>query len=275
MGYSLEPHFAVLYGYRNNSGWSMQSKHLQAASRKEPWSFFRLFNLIPLALLIVVVGVVGWLWQRMQDPRNYPIEHVKLVTQGQYIPQIDIRKAIRAHTHGGFFSLDIKGLKQGLLYDPWVKNVSIRRVWPNSLVVDIQEQQPLARWGMSGVLSTQGDVFYPASSTIPQSLPEIDGPMSAKGDILSNLILFSSELASLNLSVTKLVVSPRLSWMVWLNNGIRVNLCRSDVQNRFDEFVKLYPRVIGNRAQDVVSVNLCYPNGLAVRWKNGKAPQST
>ncbi len=250
----------------------MQSKHLQASVRKEPWSIFRAINALPILLLALVIAVVCWLWGRMQNPNEYPIEHVKISTSGQYIPVSDIKNTIAHNIQGGFFSLNIKQLKNSLLNNPWVADVSIRRIWPDSLSVTIHEQQPLARWGITGVLSIQGAVFYPDLRTIPQQLPEIDAPLSVKANAMSYYAQFNQLLNPLGLQVARLAVTKRLAWSVVLSNGVSLALCRDNILDRFTSFTKLYPKLIGTRAQDVVSVNLCYPNALAVRWRGGQAP---
>lgn len=249
----------------------MQSKHLQATARKEPWRILNIVNVLPLILLMLVVAVVVWLWGKMQDPNAYPIEHVKISTSGQYIDNAIIKNTIVNNVHGGFFSLDIKQLKNSLLDNPWVQDVSIRRVWPSSLYVQIDEQQPIARWGSNGVLATNGNVFYPSVQTIPQQLPEIDAPMPVKDNAMSSYAKFSQLLKPLNISIKKLSITKRLAWTVQLSNGIILNLCRDQVADRFASFVGLYPKLISGKEQNVISVNMCYPDGMAIRWKNGIA----
>lgn len=249
----------------------MLAKHLQATTHREPWSVFKFINLVPIVLLAVVLSVVVWLWHRMQDPYTYPVRHVKIEAVGNYIPESMIKDSILANTHGGFFSLDTETLKQGLLSNPWIRSVSIRRIWPNTLSVELTEQQPFAQWGDQGVLTASGDIFYPNAASIPQKLLKIDAPLAKKDDILSFVEVFSQKLKSLNLNISRLDVSKRLAWTVWLNNGIEVSLCRNQVQQRFDTFLDLYPSAIGGRAQNVVSANLCYPNGLSIQWRDGKS----
>jgi cell division protein FtsQ len=252
---------------------AMQTKHLQATTRREPWRIMRLANVLPLVLLTLVIAVVMWLWGRMQNPNAYPLQHVKISTNGQYIQKSVIKNTILNNVHGGFFSLDVKQLKNSLLDNPWIQDVSIRRVWPSSLYVKIDERQPLARWGANGVLAVDGDVFYPNVKTIPLQLPEIDAPMPAKDSVMSLYAEFNQFLKPLDLSIAKLVITQRLAWTVLLSNGVYLNLCRDNVADRFASFVALYPKLIAGKAQDVVSVNLCYPQGLAIRWKGGMAPK--
>jgi len=251
----------------------MQSKHLQATAQREPWHILRLANILPLVLLALVIAVVMWLWGRMQNPNAYPLQHVKISTNGQYITKHSIKKTILNNVHGGFFSLNVKQLKNSLLDNPWIQGVSMRRIWPNSLYVKINERQPLARWGLAGVLAVSGDVFYPNVKTIPLQLSEIDAPMPVKDSAMSLYANFNQLLKPLNLSIAKLVVTQRLAWTVLLSNGISLSLCRNNIAERFVSFVALYPKLIAGRAQDVVSVNLCYPQGVAIRWKGGVAPR--
>lgn len=250
----------------------MHSKHLQATVRKQSWRGFNLIHLLPVVLLAFAAMVMVWLWQRMQNPQEYPIHQVKITTLGSYVDVDEIKKTIRSSISGSFFSLNTKQIKNNLLYDPWIKSVSIRRVWPDKLDVSITEQQPLARWGQDGVVSVEGDIFYPAEKSIPQQLPLITAPLSAKDNVLPLYQQFNQLLTPLKLNIIQLTVTQRLAWTMMLSNGIAVNLCRNNTADRFTDFVKLYPQLIGNKAQNVVSINLCYPNGLAIQWKDGKAP---
>ncbi len=251
----------------------MQPKHLQATARKGSFGMFRAMNLIPIFLLTLVIAIMIWLWGRIDDPAAYPIEHVKILTSGQYVPEAEIKNTIIHNVHGGFFSLNVRDLKGSLLENPWIQNVSIRRVWPDSLSVQIIEQQPVARFGAAGVLSSQGDVFYPKADTIPGQLPEMDAPLSVKDSVISFYAQMNQLLQPLNVHISKLVVTNRLAWTVLLSNGIEVNLCHDALLERFNSFIRLYPKLIAGSAQNVVSVNLCYPNGLAIQWKDGAAPR--
>jgi cell division protein FtsQ len=62
-------------------------------------------------------------------------------------------------------------------------------------------------------------------------------------------------------------MSPYLSWDIELTNGMKMRLGYKDVLTRVSHFVKVYPKIVGERVSDVDYVDLRYPNGLAVRWK--------
>ncbi len=228
---------------------------------------FKLVNLIPVTLLFTAIVVAIWLWRSIQNPSQYPIQHVKITENGHYVPDSVLRHSIITHLHGGFFSLNVAELREGLLENPWIENVSIRRVGPDSLLVEISEAQPLARWNQESVLSLNGNIIHPSQNSIPVGLPEIQAPDEIKDTILPIFTEFNEELSRVNLRLSKLQVTKREAWTAWLSSGLQVSMCRENVEKQFANFVTLYPKLINDHAADVISVNLCYPNGLALSWK--------
>lgn len=62
-------------------------------------------------------------------------------------------------------------------------------------------------------------------------------------------------------------MTPYLSWRVRLENGIAIELGNADILMRLSDFVSIYPKIIGDNAKDVDSIDLRYSNGVAVKWK--------
>lgn len=234
-----------------------------------PWIVIRQApQWIPMLLLVFVVGIAVTMWHRLTAPGALPLTHVSIKADANYIPRDTLTTLVKDNLHGGFFSLDIAGLREGLSTNPWVQSVGIRRVWPNTVTISIKEYKPVAQWGRDGVLATTGDILYPSSFSLQKDIPTIDAPLEVKDTILPIFSSLQKMLTPLSLNISKLDVSPRLAWTVTLSNGIVLSLCRGDIKSRFNEFVHLYPRLIGNNSQNVISASLCYPNGLAIRWKN-------
>lgn len=251
----------------------MQSKHLQATVRQKRASIISIAQLLPFTLLIAIVAIVAWLWHRLQDPNAYPIERIKIVASAHYVPVTALQHLVQGHLEGGFFSLNSAALKSGLMENAWVKSVALRRVWPGTLLVSITEHAPRARWGRKALLAKDGTIFNVKHKQVFKGLPVIEGPRQAKDDIMNNLQAFEQGLQAVHQTVKDIFVSKRLAWQLTLGNGVVVNLCRNQVVHHFRDFVKVYPHLLAPHIQDVVSVNLCYPNGLAVHWRGGVAPK--
>ncbi len=62
---------------------------------------------------------------------------------------------------GGFFNLDVDAVRLALLGEPWVSEVTVKRIWPDALRVIVIEQIPVVRWGDSGLLNPAGEYFAP------------------------------------------------------------------------------------------------------------------
>ena len=74
-------------------------------------------------------------------------------------------------------------------------------------------------------------------------------------------------LAPMHAKISYLEMTPYLSWKLTLNNGITLRIGHKDILTRLIHFVKVYPKIVGDKSADVDYVDLRYPNGVAVRWK--------
>ena len=79
----------------------------------------------------------------------------------------------------GFFNLDVDAVRIALLAEPWVNDVTVKRIWPDSIHVTVIEQLPAARWKEKGLLNTAGQYFEPDAASIPSNLPLLSGPAKA------------------------------------------------------------------------------------------------
>ncbi|MFA5598117.1 MAG: FtsQ-type POTRA domain-containing protein, partial [Pusillimonas sp.] len=99
-----------------------------------------------LAVLAMVAGVVVWVAQRPY----FAISRVQIKPMGEetlsYVSAATVQATIAGRLAGNFFSINLNDARRVLESVPWVRNVSVRRVWPNTLLVAFEEQQPLALW---------------------------------------------------------------------------------------------------------------------------------
>ena len=115
-------------------------------------------GIVILGALLATGGFFGWRW--MQKPTTFPITHVVVEGEFNHVPQAALEAAIHSKLSGGFFSINLGDIRHAVLLQPWIAEVSFRRVWPNTLMVQLSEQKPLARFGTDGVLTSEGKLFY-------------------------------------------------------------------------------------------------------------------
>ncbi|HSW71307.1 MAG TPA: cell division protein FtsQ/DivIB, partial [Gammaproteobacteria bacterium] len=112
--------------------------------------------------------------------------------------------------------------------------------------------------------------FSPGSYPWPGTLPYFIGPDGTQGTMLQFFNDFNRELLPLHAKITSLELTPYQLWHLTLDNGIRLHLGHKNILTHLSQFVKVYPKIIGNKVKDVEYVDLRYPNGMAVKWKESK-----
>lgn len=227
---------------------------------------FSLKTLASFTLFLIIILLSFYHLNSMDKANRFPIHSVK-VYGIQNVDRQEIEKLIKPLVQHGFFSLDVEGVKDRLLQLPWVSKTVVRRVWPNQLVIAIAEKKPLATWNDTSLLSLSGELFQPAPETIPTGLPRLKGPDGEQIQLMQYYAHVNQILQPLHAKIASLELTPDMVWMLTLNNGIKMTIGYKEILTRLQHFVKVYPKIIGDRIQQVEYVDLRYSNGLAVRWK--------
>jgi cell division protein FtsQ len=144
---------------------------------------------------------------------------------------------------------------------PWVRKVGIRREFPGTLVVALEEHQALAHWNGSLLVNTFGEVF---AAETKQVLPEFVGPEGTSLEVTAHYEQFTGQLAGLGLEIRKIDLSERHAWQLSLSNSVVLELGREDMQNRLARFTEVYPYSMAAQADKLKYVDLRYRNGFAV-----------
>jgi len=228
---------------------------------------------------VMVVGVLGGLlgftvWQLAQ-PDTLPIQQVQVKGEFRYLDKQHLYKKIAGLASAGFFNVDVRAVKQAAEEMPWVDTASVRRIWPDTLRIDIREQIPLARWQSSGMVNRHGDVVLLANADELQKLPVFNGPKGTAKILAQRYQHLSAPLADVELAVVALTLSERRAWQVLLNNGMELLLGRAMQDVQLARFTRAYRSVLAKKRESIQSVDLRYTNGFAVRWKTEASNKQT
>lgn len=200
------------------------------------------------------------------DPAHFPISSIRFIGERKYLSQHELQNVIFAEVKTGFFGLKVSSLQQHLLSLPWIKQVDVRKVWPNQLVIHFEEHEPAARWGDKGVISDMGALFYPELSKVDVELPKLQGPEGRAPLVWQQFLVMEETLAPLNLTITHLTLAPRGAWHLQLSNGITVILGTNDILMRLQRFVHAYEKQLHMRHTEMAYVDLRYTSGMAIGW---------
>lgn len=218
-----------------------------------------------IANLLFALSVVAMLYAALFAVVHlpiFPLREVKIDGELSHVNREQVKLIVAKHLKGNFFTLDLVKARNAFEKLPWARNVSLRRRWPDTLEVVIEEHQALARWGTIALVNTHGELFHAASGS---ELPMFYGPGDGVVEVASQFGEFSKVMKKANLEIANLALTPRRAWQITTTNGMVVELGRVEMQPRLEKFVSVYSSTIAGLNMKVTYADLRYPNGFAVR----------
>lgn len=215
-------------------------------------------------LLAAAAAGALWLVQQLADPAALPIRRVQIEGEFLHLEPAHLQDIVERSVDAGFFGVDVARVRARLLDEPWIREATIRRVWPDTLRVSVIEQVPVARWGAEMLLNESGDIFAPAPESIPQGFVQFDGPLGLELEMLNRYRAMRPRFVELGLAVARLRLSARHAWTIYLDGGQEIELGRRDVERRLDRFLLAYRTGLMDIWAGIGRIDLRYPNGFAV-----------
>lgn len=244
------------------------------------WQDVKLLNntanaLFGVVLLVLLVSGVWWVIQRpMFTLKQIRVEAVGAV-QLRHVNTLTIRDAALPKIRGNFFTTNLDAVRMAFEAVPWVRKASVQREWPDQLIVTLEEHMPLGTWGEDGrLVSVQGDVFTAnlAEAEEDAELIALSGPDGSEKEVLARYQDFKTWFAAISLAPETVQYSSRYAWSLKLNNGMRVELGRvlddTTLKWRVDKLLTVYPQLVASLQDSIESVDMRYPNGLALKSSN-------
>ena len=234
-----------------------------------PVSLAGIFRALKLLALVVVVVATAWGGHFLYIKYDVPIAVIGVDGELNQVNTADVEQTVAANLGGGFLSLDLAGICRALEQHPWIASASARRKWPNEVVIAVEEETAIARWGNDSFLSNRGEVLQVADVQLSESLPLLKGPDGMERRVMQQYRNFSQILRPLDFRVDVFELAPRGNWILTLDNGMRLTVGKEPVADKFNRFLRVWDEQLRQRAEEVASVDIRYANGIAVRWKEG------
>ncbi len=192
----------------------------------------------------------------------FALRTVQVQGELHHVTREQVALIVRHHLQGNFFTLDLEAARDAFRKLPWVRNVNVRRRWPDRLEVVVEEHRALARWGDIALVNTHGELFQAASD---DDLPVFYGPGEAVREVAGQYARFGALLAPTGMRIVQLALSPRRAWQIGTDSGMVIELGREDTEQRLERFSTVYARTLARLGVQVAYADLRYPNGFAVR----------
>jgi cell division protein FtsQ len=224
-----------------------------------------------LALVALLAAGLAWAARRPQ----FQFGDVRLEGDLQRNSVTTVRANAMPHIAGNFFTMDLARTRAAFEQVPWVRHAVVRRVWPNRLVVSLEEHQPVALWegdeNSDKMVNSHGEVFEANVGDVEDdSLPQFAGPDGTSSQVLDMYRRLQPMFTGLETEVTALRLSGRGSWKIDLDDGATVELGRGtqdEVVERTTRFVRTLPQVLHKFHAPLESADLRHAEGYAVKLK--------
>ena len=220
-----------------------------------------------LGVLLVVVPLASFGLDYLRDPRHLPLRAIRVTGDLRHLDRGELEAVVAGAIDGNFFTVDMAAIRTRVRQLPWVDQVSIRRAWPETLIMQVTEQVPLARWGKSALVNARGEVFAPESSSRVKGLAQLYGPPGSAPRVVEFYGLARARLQAAGLQVGRLGLDGRRDWVLELRGGIRLALGQDGEVERLDRFLGAYPQLVKDAEREPAQVDLRYAQGFAVSWR--------
>ena len=220
-------------------------------------------------VLLAAVGEMGF--TAFREVANVPIRHVSVNGDFRFIDRARIEESMLPHLGTGYFMVDLAQIRNELQRLPLVHEVTVRRAWPDRLLVYINEQVPVLRFGEDGYLNPYAQVFRPDAPLPGLELPLVYGPPGSEKKLLSDFDHFTEILEPTGLRISSLVLDGKHACRITLSNGLEVLFGRRDVERKLRLLSRLLQTQWAVQRESLARIDMRYSNGVAVALR-GASP---
>lgn len=144
------------------------------------------------------------------------------------------------------YDFSLKEIKQKIQQIPWVKSVSLKRILPNTLIIEIEEKSAFALWMIDNekfLIDETGTILSKVeeiSLNTMKNLPFVFG--KGANESLNNLVKELKDQPELFSQITAFEFVSGRRWNVYLKNKIQVKLPQQNVSDAWKRLEKIQKR---------------------------------
>lgn len=215
----------------------------------------------PLSVAITAVSMMFALVLLVLQVANKEINKLEIVAPYEYVTESEIKQQIKGLFPNGYISLDVQKVHDHLLGMPMVAGVKVEKLWPDSLKINIIEEQPVAIWNETGLLSQAGDILPVSFKQL--TLPRLTGSEVSSRLVMQHYLLFNRWCKRHNLTLIGLSNSAS-GWLIEEQNGLKIWLDGADAMSGLKQLESVIDRF---QLANIQSIDMRYEQGFAVAWK--------
>lgn len=220
--------------------------------------------------LLLLTAIISWLSRQPLFKISAIAVHGDVTRNNA----VTLRANVTPRLTGNFFTVNLAHTRAVFESVPWVRRASVQRQFPDRLRVVLQEHQAVAFWGPEGdtrLVNSFGEVFEANQAEVETAnLPQLNGPSGQTPLVLDAYRLISEQFDKLDMRIELLELTSQGSWRASFENGAAVEMGHGslhEIESRTQRFVATLTQVSSRFGRDLVSADLRYSNGYALKLR--------
>lgn len=222
-----------------------------------------------MVFALVLLLLVGILVVRvmLNNPENLSISRIDLQGERKFIKDVDLQAVIEKYQQTNLYLLNADALEADLETLPWVRAITLRKAWPTQLIIEVEEQRPVAFWGRERLMNQYGELFAAELPSMRGVFPTLYSPEDKGREMGERYLKVKEWLKGLPLEISELTEDESGSWRLKIKEGPEVLIGSEDQERRIQRFRVGFQQELASKLGNVRRVDLRYTNGFAVEWK--------
>lgn len=192
------------------------------------------------------------------------IDQVEIKGQSE-TSEVDVLEKLALGDFPSIVTLDVTGARERIESLPWVKEATLRKVYPDTLQIELKEREPFAVWQRASgfaLIEKGGRVISNQVGARYASLPMVVGEGA---DLRAEeFVALMEEFPSLKPEVKAGVLVSNRRWNVVLTNGVEIMLPEEDPAAALIQAVALDDGH-GVFSREIAAIDMRLPNRLVFR----------
>ena len=239
----------------------VQAKRLSRFGRACVVGLATILSFSAIALLAV---------DKLYRPDTFVINQLKIKGSFRYLKPADVEEAVGVDSLTNFFSIELDNVKKKIEDLSWVRHADVRREWPDTLVVNVEEHVPVMRWKDDLWVTSRGKVVDLPNEIPLQNVVSLHANENDSLLALNTAFRWKKKLQKHQLELRKLKLTTSRAWTITLYNQVTggefdLLLGREDVEMRLARFGKLFEQQFSQTDTQLLRVDARYPDGLAIK----------
>lgn len=180
-----------------------------------------------------------------------------------------LSKVMSKKEAGSFFTAVLPELKDTVMQQNWVSQVDIERKWGEGIVITALPREAIARFGSEHLIDAQGKVYKPVNEAElnQPGLIMLQGDQDQSTLIMQQMQQVNQWFAPLKMQVEDLVLTPRMTWAIKFDNGMRIIVDNEHTSQKLMNLSQLMQQQLADKREQIAAADLRYKNGFVIDWR--------